>query len=91
MPRKAEPIYQPVPFTWTGSYVGANAGWAWSHTSSDALLAGVPLSYSGNTNGFVGGGQVGYNYQMGNIVAGLEATPTAATSPLPAPPTASRR
>jgi hypothetical protein len=26
------------------------------------------------TNGFIGGGQIGYNQQFGNIVLGVEAT-----------------
>ena len=32
MPRKAPPahVYAPVPFTWSGFYVGANAGWGWT-------------------------------------------------------------
>ncbi|WP_332686736.1 outer membrane protein [Bosea sp. (in: a-proteobacteria)] len=62
------PIYVPV-FTWTGFYVGANAGYAWGQIDSAGL--GV-LSFK-DPDGFTGGGQVGYNYQMGNIVLGLEA------------------
>jgi outer membrane immunogenic protein len=33
------------------------------------LTTPIPVSSS---NGFIGGGQVGYNYQFGNFVAGIE-------------------
>lgn len=73
MPTKAPaPMYTP-PFSWTGFYLGANAGWGWTHTSADMILGGGPTSFSGNSNGFLGGVQAGYNYQMGSFVAGLEA------------------
>jgi outer membrane immunogenic protein len=60
------PVYAPV-FTWTGFYVGANAGYGWGNVNANGL-ANV-----GDLDGFVGGGQVGYNYQMGQFVLGLEA------------------
>lgn len=62
----AAPVYVPV-FTWTGFYVGANAGYGWGNVNADGF-ANV-----GDLDGFVGGGQVGYNYQMGQFVLGLEA------------------
>ena len=40
-------------------------------TEGLAALATGPLP-SGNTNGFIGGGQIGYNWQFGNYVAGVE-------------------
>ena len=62
------PVYAPVPvFTWTGFYVGANAGYGWGNVNANGF-ANV-----GDLDGFVGGGQVGYNYQMGQFVVGLEA------------------
>ena len=60
------PVYVPV-FTWTGFYVGANAGYGWGNVNANGF-ANV-----GDLDGFVGGGQVGYNYQMGQFVVGLEA------------------
>lgn len=60
------PIYVPA-FTWTGFYVGANAGYAWGNVNADGI------ANIGDIDGFVGGGQVGYNYQMGQFVLGLEA------------------
>jgi outer membrane immunogenic protein len=72
------PIIAAVPvFTWTGFYVGVNAGYGWATDDSDNVLYDPVLGYvgggSGNNGGFVGGGQVGYNYQMGMFVLGLEA------------------
>ncbi len=63
----AAPIYMPPAFTWTGFYVGANAGYGWGNVNANGF-ANV-----GNLDGFVGGGQVGYNYQMGQFVVGAEA------------------
>jgi outer membrane immunogenic protein len=85
----AAPVFQAVPvFTWTGFYVGVNAGWAWGNnndsngvfvpagTFPDAPLASGTLFVPGNDNGnegFTGGGQIGYNYQIGSFVIGVEA------------------
>lgn len=75
LPGKA-PMYSPASvFSWTGLYVGANAGYGWASGSSTITPSGGggSLSGSGNLNGFIGGGQVGYNWQTGNVVLGLEA------------------
>ncbi len=50
---------QPPPpyFLWSGFYGGAHIGAGWS---------------DGGGSGFIGGGQVGYNYQVNNWVFGLE-------------------
>jgi outer membrane immunogenic protein len=67
----AAPIYAPV-FTWTGFYVGANAGYAFGNVKAGAFA--LPRTVAiGDIDGFIGGGQVGYNYQMGQFVLGLEA------------------
>ena len=63
----AAPVYLPPAFTWTGFYVGANAGYGWGNVNANGW-ANV-----GDLDGFVGGGQVGYNYQMGQFVIGAEA------------------
>jgi len=63
----AAPVYMPPAFSWTGFYVGANAGYGWGNVNANGW-ANV-----GDLDGFVGGGQVGYNYQMGQFVLGLEA------------------
>lgn len=63
----AAPAYLPPAFTWTGFYVGANAGYGWGNVNANGF------ANIGDLDGFVGGGQVGYNYQMGQFVVGLEA------------------
>jgi outer membrane immunogenic protein len=63
------PIIAAAPlFTWTGFYVGVNAGYGWSDDDFDS----VALADDDNDGGFVGGAQVGYNYQIGSFVVGLE-------------------
>ena len=63
----AAPVYMPPAFSWTGFYVGGNAGYGWGNVNANGF-ANV-----GDLDGFVGGGQVGYNYQMGQFVVGVEA------------------
>lgn len=62
--RRAAPIYAPL--YWGGLYVGLNAGGGWFDTG--AAASGL----SNKLNGFVGGVQVGYNYQIGQFVVGIE-------------------
>ncbi len=82
--RKAPPapIFVPPPFTWTGFYVGLNAGGVWSSGSRNATLYApgsdvflsnyFPGGIGNNQSGFIGGGQAGYNYQSGAAVFGIE-------------------
>jgi outer membrane immunogenic protein len=81
------PILAAVPvFTWTGFYVGVNAGYGWHNDNNNNRTVFVPGGAVGvgsvpgaitfnddNNDGFVGGGQIGYNYQMGSFVVGVEA------------------
>ena len=84
MRMKAPPYQSPI-FTWTGFYGGVNLGYKFDgdddvNTEGQAApnianIAGgarpgfVPL----NRDGFVGGVQAGYNYQIGQFVTGIEA------------------
>ncbi|WP_428032192.1 outer membrane protein [Ancylobacter sp.] len=76
-PTKAPVAVVPV-FSWTGFYIGANAGWAWSETevqdnSYNAVLD-EGLHAKNKQNGFTVGGQIGFNYQFdNNVVLGVEA------------------
>jgi outer membrane immunogenic protein len=64
--------YEPA-FSWTGFYIGGNAGWGWSRGDGTIAFGGPSGVFSGDGNGFIGGVQVGYNWQMANWVFGLEA------------------
>jgi outer membrane immunogenic protein len=74
---KEPPVFAPPPpvFTWTGAYVGAQAGYEWGRTSNavftdpGVFLAGLS-SYDGS--GVVGGVHIGYNYQISQFVLGVE-------------------
>lgn len=63
-------------FNWTGFYVGANAGGAWSRQSITETAGGVawyPTPSSNDPTGVIGGVQAGHNWQVNNIVYGVEA------------------
>ena len=62
----------PVPvFSWTGFYIGPNVGGAWTNNRfTDTLFL---TNFSNNNKGvFIGGGQIGGNYQIGQFVIGGE-------------------
>jgi opacity protein-like surface antigen len=77
----------PVAPAWAGFYAGATAGGAWA--SFDPRTVAINNTYFGtaanvaavdaagmqsiNPRSFIGGLEVGYNWQWGNLVAGLEA------------------
>ena len=60
-------------FSWTGFYLGANAGYGWG----DANHIAGPTSGSGvndlDIDGGFAGGQIGYNWQIDQFVVGAEA------------------
>jgi outer membrane immunogenic protein len=65
------PVAVPV-FSWTGFYIGGNIGGGWGQGNVVDSLFGVNFS-NGNSASFLGGGQVGGNYQFGSFVIGAEA------------------
>lgn len=91
LPRKAVPPIAPVvlpTFSWTGFYFGVNAGAGFSddvgktttlnsdNITNDQLRSVGLDSVKYKSNGFAGGGQVGYNYQVtpgSGLVVGVEA------------------
>jgi outer membrane immunogenic protein len=71
---KAPPMVAAV-YDWTGFYVGANGGWGSSRKCWDAYAGGVLLGSEGchDATGGVAGGQIGYRWQTGTWVFGVEA------------------
>src|SRR5262249_33560938 len=55
-------------FNWTGFYIGANVGYGSAH--ADFSVPGA--TGTDDLNGVIGGGQIGYNWQAGNWIFGLE-------------------
>ena len=80
---KAPPLPAPAIPSWTGFYIGANGGYGSSSFDTAFVpdptgafvavgdLAG-PTSFNTRANGSVFGGQIGYNWQTGNWVLGIE-------------------
>jgi outer membrane immunogenic protein len=82
MPVKAPPVV--APWSWAGFYIGVHAGAAWNHAAFTDLgdedtpptpnRAPVGVEFwKPHRAGFMGGGQIGYNFQSGNVVYGVEA------------------
>jgi len=82
LPTKA-PITSPSPlaYNWTGFYIGINAGGHWGRDKINAtadqlaFFGGQLESLSSATlssSGFIGGIQAGYNWQINNVVFGIE-------------------
>lgn len=67
MPTKAPAYVEPI-YTWTGFYAGINGGWGFG--SSD--WSNVAGTNSFDIDGGLVGGTVGYNWQRGQWVFGLE-------------------
>jgi outer membrane immunogenic protein len=70
MPVKAPPAPMPPPFSWTGFYIGGNLGGAWVNNNVTDTLAGMNFGNNNSNAVFIGGGQVGFNYQAGNFAGG---------------------
>jgi outer membrane immunogenic protein len=70
-PTKAPPAFIPPPiFTWAGFYLGANVGYGWA--DGDGTVSPPATRFTGDGDGVFGGFQIGYNWQTGAFVYGLE-------------------
>jgi len=84
----AAPVVAPAPWSWTGFYIGGNAGYSWGDSDATGTVAlavsvgGVPFTAltspqsaagTNSVNGLIGGGQAGFNWQTGALVLGVEA------------------
>jgi outer membrane immunogenic protein len=84
---KAPPLPPPPVLSWTGWCIGGNAGYGWGSSTKPTIttdpfdslgFAGVVTPAGGNVfpsltpKGFIGGGQIGYEWQVNpNWVVGL--------------------
>ena len=67
------PVFVAV-YDWTGFYIGGNGGWATSHNCWGIVPAAGAVIADGcaDRSGGVLGGQIGYRWQSGQFVFGLE-------------------
>ena len=68
---KAPPPVMAAIYDWSGFYLGVNAGGGWTHNTWDVVGGGREGSH--DSSGGTIGGQVGYRWQMGQFVFGVEA------------------
>ncbi len=65
LPRSPMPYSAPAPsglYNWSGAYAGLNLGYQWGKVTNSLV----------EPSGIAGGGQIGYNWQSGQFVFGLE-------------------
>lgn len=81
LPVRAPAYKSPPPivtyFSWTGCYIGGHVGgvWVqkdWSVGAGDPFFAGGQNFGSHDANGWLGGAQLGCNYQVGGWVFGIQ-------------------
>jgi outer membrane immunogenic protein len=80
MPVKAPPPPAPVMYSWTGFYIGGHVGGAWRdldgrHRFDNFCVGAVCFAdrdHGDSDGSFIAGGQVGFNYQVGQWVWGVE-------------------
>jgi len=68
---KAPPAMVAAIYDWSGFYIGANGGYGSSRNSWD--VPGLGSEGAFDADGAVAGGQIGYRWQAGAMVFGLEA------------------
>jgi outer membrane immunogenic protein len=72
---KAPAMAAPVT-NWSGLYIGGNLGYGWGNGNTAFSLLNLDADNTAldtKSKGVIGGAQIGYNWQMGAIVTGLEA------------------
>ena len=79
LPMKAAPMAVPVAYNWTGIYIGGNIGGKWGDFDTPIAIGATPvtaastLGFGGRPSSFIGGGQIGFNWQFNQLVWGIEA------------------
>jgi outer membrane immunogenic protein len=73
---KAQMAAPPAVYNWTGWYAGINIGGGWGDSKNTFIADFPPPTLAGTdttrVNGVIGGGQLGYNWQVGPWVLGVE-------------------
>jgi outer membrane immunogenic protein len=74
LPSLKDSVVPPPVFSWTGFYIGADIGGGWGDKTVNypASLFAPAGSFGLNLTGVVGGGFIGYNYQINQVVLGLQ-------------------
>jgi len=78
-PKKAKPVAAaaapvvaaPKAYSWTGVYAGVNAGYSFGQKTASTRLDGTNPQTHKDINGFIAGGQIGYDYQLNSAVVGI--------------------
>jgi outer membrane immunogenic protein len=80
LPVKASPAAVVTTSSWTGPYIGLFAGYGWGNAEATAPFDAATgffynfgsASYGFDVDGFFGGATLGYNWQSGAVVFGVE-------------------
>src|SRR4051812_49913164 len=75
LPVRAPAMGAPVPYNWTGCYIGAAGGGAWGsskHVSGDPGDAGLAITNRYSMTGGIVGVEYGCNWQTGRFLLGSE-------------------
>jgi len=80
--RTKAPVVAPV-YDWTGFYIGGHVGGGWGQSDwtfqNESFFNDDPGDHLNfNPSGWLGGGHVGFNYQINRLVIGIEGTWSAA-------------
>ncbi|WP_315834670.1 porin family protein [Bradyrhizobium prioriisuperbiae] len=78
---KAPPVIAEPIYNWTGFYIGGNVGYGWGNADTQVtplptaaqFINLAPTTLSPDPKGVIGGGQIGFNWQVNRFVWGLEA------------------
>jgi outer membrane immunogenic protein len=71
IPAAVAPVAYAAPvYNWSGFYIGGNAGAGFSNSSWSDPITGTNNTF--DKTGFIGGGQVGANWQINALVLGIE-------------------
>jgi outer membrane immunogenic protein len=77
LPTKAPAIAPVAAYNWTGFYLGGQVGGGWANNQTTNVTGTVnfPAGFVSNTindSGFLGGAYAGYNYQINQLIVGID-------------------